>query len=394
MGASQSQPLPETKPDITKCSICKEEFKTPVRLPCLHTFCYSCLNSFIISAFESEPTSAKFEFLCPLCSCIVFPPDPSAKYQEWAKLFPMNHMIVSMIEQNKLKTKIKTCDPCQLTNDDVTAVNWCLECNEALCENCANVHKKLKISKDHILKNINELDRIPLITSLQTCDHHIGKRVEAFCRDHNQPCCSSCVAIHHRKCDQVITLQEAAKGVVNSKKLSGLLQRLDDISALNKTLIQEKRDIIQTMENQKNDIQKELQEFRKKIMNTFDKHQTKFMQEFAQKHNRIVKKITDSIEEIENKEKIIQNFTNVIKAGKTGASETHVFLEMRKILERGQNDVEVLEQILSKHESVVYEFRVNDDLEKIVTKLRTIGHVNVVENASLSDKKYPKIANP
>ncbi|KAJ8310999.1 hypothetical protein KUTeg_011444 [Tegillarca granosa] len=291
--------------DVTTCPICLEEFKRPKCLPCLHNFCETCLNSYIITAFKSESKSKvrKSKFNCPVCREQVTPPDPTVAHQEWAKQFRLNHVIVSLMDQNKLKAKQKLCDPCKSMNDDVTAVIWCHDCNEALCEMCANAHKKLKVSKDHDLKNIDELEDTPVITSVQSCENHDGKNVEAFCKDHNQPCCATCVAIHHRKCDHVITLKEAANGILESKEISDLLERLKSTSDLNQDIIKKKRENIKMLEDKKLDIQKELQETRHRIMDSFDKIQSSFMQKLTQKHNQKVKELTDSISDIENRNK-------------------------------------------------------------------------------------------
>ncbi|KAJ8311042.1 LOW QUALITY PROTEIN: hypothetical protein KUTeg_011407 [Tegillarca granosa] len=189
--------------DVTTCPICLEEFKTPKCLPCLHNFCETCLNSYIITAFKSESKVRKSQFNCPVCREQVTPPYPKVAHQEWAKQFRLNHLIVSLIDQNKLKSKQKLCDPCKSTDDDVTASVGVMIATKPFM--CVNAHKKLKVSKDHNLKNIDELEDAPVINSVQSCENHKGKIVEAFCRDHNQSCCATCVAIHHRKCDHVTT---------------------------------------------------------------------------------------------------------------------------------------------------------------------------------------------
>ncbi|KAJ8305064.1 hypothetical protein KUTeg_017383, partial [Tegillarca granosa] len=253
-------------------------------LPCLHNICETCLNSYIITAFKSESKSKvrKSQFNCPVCREQITPPDPTVAHQEWSKQFRLNHLIVSLLDQNKLKVKEKLCDPCKSMNDDATAVSWCHDCNEALCEMCVNVHKRLKMSKDHDLKNIDELEDAPY----SHVKNHKGKNVEAFCRDHNQPCCATCVAIHHRKCDHVTTLEEAANGILESEELSDLLKRLKCTSVLNQEIIKEKRENIKILEDKKCDIQKELQETRQNIIDSFDKLQSSFMQKLTQKHNQ------------------------------------------------------------------------------------------------------------
>ncbi|KAJ8307914.1 hypothetical protein KUTeg_014561 [Tegillarca granosa] len=385
------------KIDITTCLICLEEFKTPKCLPCLHSFCESCLNSYIITAFKSESKRnvGNSQFNCPVCRSTVAPPGPVEKHQEWARQFPLNFTIVSLIDQNKLlKEKVKLCDPCKSMEDDVIAVSWCHDCNEALCEACVIAHKKLKILRDHDLKDINDLEAAPLITSLQSCENHKGKSVEAFCKDHNQPCCGTCVAIHHGKCDHVITLEEAANGILESKDLSDLLERLKGTIVSNQKIIKEKRENIKGLEDKKCDIQKELQETRQRIIDSFDKLQSTFIDKLTQIHKQKVKKLTDSINDIENRDKVIQNCYKFMETCKTRSSETRVLLEMQKILKREKEQVEELEQILAKHKTVEYEFKLDDDLKNCITKVETIGQIDFTEKTSLSAAKYPRPESP
>ncbi|KAJ8313173.1 hypothetical protein KUTeg_009277 [Tegillarca granosa] len=387
MATSQTEGI-----SITTCPICLEEFKTPKYLSCLHSFCESCLNSYIISALKSESRgkSGKTEFHCPVCREVVTPPVPSVKYQEWAQQFPLNHLLVALMDQNKLKAKVKLCDPCKAI-DDAPAVSWCVDCNEAMCQNCTSVHKRQKMSRDHVLKNIDEMQTIPVVTSLQMCENHKGKTVEAFCSDHNQPCCATCVAIHHRKCDHVTTLEEAARGILKSKDLSELLQRLKDTSTINQTLIKDKRENIKALEDQKTRIEKELQNARQRVIENFDKQHSTFMKKFSQKHNTKIEEMTDSIKEIENRDKAIQNCTNLIEVSMTRSSETHVFLEMKKVIEKEEEQINALEQIQTKHKRIDYDFKMDKDLDKLVNDFKTVGDVDIVEHSKSLTKSYPRM---
>ncbi|KAJ8306703.1 hypothetical protein KUTeg_015744 [Tegillarca granosa] len=321
---------------------------------------------------------------------MVTPLEPNVKYQEWAKQFPLNHLIVSLMDQNKLKTKEKLCDPCKSTDDDVTAVSWCLECNEAFCQVCASLHKKQKMSKHHALKNIEEMQEVPPISPYEVCENHKGKIIEAFCIDHNQPCCTTCITIHHRKCDQVTTLEDAANGVLDSNDLSELLQRLKDTSALHLDLVKEKREIIKKLEDQKGAIEKELQDTRQKIIDSFDQSHSSFMQGFTQTHNRKLQELISSIQDSENRNKNIQNYINLMETCKGGCSESQVFLEMKKVQEREKEQLEELEQILAKHENLDYKFSLDDNVQKLITQLQKLGQIDVTQKVSLTVPRYPK----
>ncbi|KAJ8305145.1 LOW QUALITY PROTEIN: hypothetical protein KUTeg_017303, partial [Tegillarca granosa] len=348
---------------ITTCPICLEEFKTPKYLPCLHSFCESCLNSNIISALKSE-VEAKVEKPNSIVLEVVTPPFPSVKYQEWAQQFPLDHLLVALMVQNKLKAKVKLCDPCKEI-DDVPAVSWCVGCNEAMCQVCSSVHRRQKVTREHVLKNIDEMQTIPLITSLQMCENHIGKSVEAFCSDHNQPCCATCVAIHHRK--------------------------LKDTSTINQTLIKDKRENIEALEDQKARIEKELQNARQRVIENFDKQHSTFMKKFSQKHNTKIQEMTDFIKEIENRDKAIQNCTNLIEVCMTRSSETHVFLEMKKVIEKEEEQIKALEQIQTKHKRIDYDFKMDKDLDKLVNDFKTVGEVDIVEHSKSCTKSYPRM---
>ncbi|KAJ8309633.1 hypothetical protein KUTeg_012812 [Tegillarca granosa] len=147
----------------------------------------------------------------------------------------------------------------------------------------------------------------------------------------------------------VTTLEEAARGILKSKDLSELLQRLKDTSTINQTLIKDKRENIKALEDQKTRIEKELQNARQRVIENFDKQHSTFMKKISQKHNTKIEEMTDSIKEIENRDKAIQNCTNLIEVSMTRSSETHVFLEMKKVIEKEEEQINALEQIQTKH---------------------------------------------
>ena len=47
--------------DMTECSICMDEFSDPRMLPCIHTFCFKCLER---TGQDKQPGDI---MACPLC---------------------------------------------------------------------------------------------------------------------------------------------------------------------------------------------------------------------------------------------------------------------------------------------------------------------------------------
>ncbi|GAB1604886.1 tripartite motif-containing protein 45-like, partial [Argonauta hians] len=75
------------------CSICGSKFHSPRALPCLHTYCKTCLSSYI-QTYLSE-TNKSF-FPCPECQQDTQPIDPTRPIVEWADGFPENFFLIDM----------------------------------------------------------------------------------------------------------------------------------------------------------------------------------------------------------------------------------------------------------------------------------------------------------
>ena len=54
---------------LTSCPICFETFKSPKYLPCLHSFCAGCLQTYITSAFRVNSVCKGID--CPVCRAFV-----------------------------------------------------------------------------------------------------------------------------------------------------------------------------------------------------------------------------------------------------------------------------------------------------------------------------------
>ncbi len=53
--------------ELVKCSLCLHQFREPRALPCLHTYCLSCLQDYVTA--KMNPRTLK----CPICQaeCVI-----------------------------------------------------------------------------------------------------------------------------------------------------------------------------------------------------------------------------------------------------------------------------------------------------------------------------------
>ncbi|KAK3098096.1 hypothetical protein FSP39_016040 [Pinctada imbricata] len=206
--------------DLTTCSICFETFKRPKYLPCLHSYCESCLQSYI----DSTKLKVKEDsgIVCPLCRLFVKLPG-GCEWNEWAYSLPMNHLLASVIDADTTK-KSKICKACARENESKSAIcatAWCMDCAEGFCELCERQHRKFKYGENHKVVDIGDMFQLQQSIISQSheimCQSHPKKALEAYCEDHSAVCCLTCAMLNHRKCDQVGTIENA----VQEKKKKG-----------------------------------------------------------------------------------------------------------------------------------------------------------------------------
>lgn len=71
---------------VFDCPICFEKLRNPKHLPCLHTFCELCIQSFIDSSiWDCVRNHNTISFDCPVCRRVNSPPDQNISSKEWAE---------------------------------------------------------------------------------------------------------------------------------------------------------------------------------------------------------------------------------------------------------------------------------------------------------------------
>ena len=128
---ASSKLLRETVGDVTECPICTEMMVDPRVLPCIHTFCFKCLDQL----WKDKQPGVKVP--CPLCrGDVVIPVDGVSS-------LPKNFFVEKLVGAQKLSNSENTtvmCDNClangdQETNESVSE-KFCVECKQHLCNKC------------------------------------------------------------------------------------------------------------------------------------------------------------------------------------------------------------------------------------------------------------------
>ena len=171
-----STSVEKTVDDLLTCTICLETLKVPKYLPCLHTFCETCIHTYITSSEKGDKSRG---FKCPICRRLVSFGEKEENPETWSKQLPGNHFVLSLLNRNAIIKSEKLCNSCERNGISDKAVSWCIVCEEAYCKTCENCHKSLKVTLQHSMipiKDIKESNINSCISGVVGCTEHPEKK--------------------------------------------------------------------------------------------------------------------------------------------------------------------------------------------------------------------------
>nr|XP_018670239.1 zinc finger protein isoform X1 [Ciona intestinalis] len=172
----------------------------------------SSINDLKKHAYSNQISLSKLIVTCPQCGC-----------NSQARVVTNNLFVLK--EKDPTETTIRYCTNCE---ESAIAVRHCEECEEDLCEQCVTAHKRVKLTKEHILKSIldTELESAP--NPHNYCSKHCTEQLKLFCETCNQLTCRDCQLEFHRD-HKYQFVQEAANSL--RKVMQTMSQKLDEKNA-------------------------------------------------------------------------------------------------------------------------------------------------------------------
>jgi len=198
---------------ITKCSICLNELKSPKTLSCLHSYCQTCLITFVEKSTIVKPQSQSqsqsqfsmsiptfFSLIdqsptlnCPQCRLAFTLP------KDGVKGLPCHYFTGSIlgIESSSSSSQVDlnaiVCQGCE----ESLAAKFCNQCVEYFCEQCIRPHMKGKATASHTYSSIEHSLEKGLSTRSSHCPKHPRQEITSFCNNCQVAICSDCAVDYH-----------------------------------------------------------------------------------------------------------------------------------------------------------------------------------------------------
>ncbi|KAL4228603.1 hypothetical protein ACF0H5_011653 [Mactra antiquata] len=322
--------LQQIKEEFLVCQICHRHYTDPKLLPCLHTFCMKCLETFVHNSRngdliengiteEDETNERSVVFNCPTCKSDTTL-TLSEDLQKIESGFSDNHLISSLIEKMDMHKAEQICESCSARGGQgskpAKAEVWCQTCKVSFCDACIKAHNVIKACRDHVVMSLRDIKVNPL-QSLQdtkrdiSCSEHPEKLLEFYCLDCRAAICSTCVAVHHRRCDMVETCADSAKKL--KPETDSVLKDLDSQSVSLTDWQKDHLKEIEELEENKKTLVKEIKTVRVNVDYHLAKLEQIALEELDVKHTNALMEVKERLTEIEGLKKNLENTNRFLK---------------------------------------------------------------------------------
>ena len=199
--ATEREAMERVREELT-CAVCQELFKEPKTLPCLHTFCESCLTASERARQRLQPGASErpHEIHCPTCRAV-------AHSEAGVAAIATNFTYVNLVEHLNIRETVRTdevlrCGKCK-EGVEAPAMGFCYDCRAALCQFCYNMHersKELGQHKYYTLEHIRQTKRmdVPPVKRVYYCPRHEGELIKLYCFRCEKVICRDCTLLDHQ----------------------------------------------------------------------------------------------------------------------------------------------------------------------------------------------------
>ncbi|CDQ57127.1 unnamed protein product [Oncorhynchus mykiss] len=262
------------------CPVCKLNFhnREPKLLPCLHSFCNKCLpppsRNLVnteqrrdpqLQADSSKPLNV---IRCPVCR------------QECWEVEVLDNFFVKDSVEVPSSTVEKTSQVCMSCDDNTEATGFCVECVEFLCVTCIEAHQRVKFTRDHTIRQKEEMSPEAVGASTQKpvfCDIHKQEPLKLFCETCDRLTCRDCQLLKHKDHNYQF-LEDAYRN--HRQHLENMTHQL-----------QEKRKAIEEVSNCINNGLQQVDENRKSVTNEIKKSICNLIMEINRKGKILVNQL-------------------------------------------------------------------------------------------------------
>ncbi|KAL4221097.1 hypothetical protein ACF0H5_019358 [Mactra antiquata] len=292
------------------------------------------------------------------------------------------------------------CTNCDGNGKIVEAVRYCIECSGYCCQTCTDLHKTFLIMKDHNLLDAsqgnqasNQPSNLPEFPT-ERCNLHTGKVIDMYCEEHNEVCCCTCIATHHKSCPEksiysIPDTIDALFKLLDCRQIQNRLRdTLDSMTAIGKS----KDDKLEALKDVKNEEIVKVLTFQIALESIIRKAAGASRNEIESKYKELVKDILQEKQAVQGNEVSLKECCDKLKKAERNRAQRFV---CSKIAEKKMKEIDnqISKQKVRNSDGIEYTFTPNQSLMAYLNGLHGIGMVGKKERTDLYKIKESKDIN-
>lgn len=267
------------------------------------------------------------------------------------------------------------CGPCNNANVEQRASHYCQDCPEYLCDHCKDHHRKLTLTKNHIIVSGSQ---VPAFTSTHGqpgiviyCSCNKKEEAQYFCDDHQDITCDSCKHTKHYKC-KVINIQDKGSSYTRSN-IDTVISRIktlnDDYNKLKKARNGESKSLTNSIE----DCKKEIKAFRKELDNFLDDLEKSMLKMLDSQKDETQKRIDQHISSLTAILKLLETDEKLLCNAKSHDEKTLMFAADFQVSKGLQDYDDRLSDICNDVIETDVKFEKNTKIALLQTEIDSLG---------------------
>ncbi|XP_053388867.1 uncharacterized protein LOC128551934 [Mercenaria mercenaria] len=283
------------------------------------------------------------------------------------------------------------CDPCLTISQHVGSHGFCVECQEYLCRNCFECHKRTKASRNHQLLVKDNVSK-HVITSIDSeeytekCSVHKKEIIKFFCPTHEALGCNDCIILDHRTC-KIDYIPDICADIGDSEEYMDIMKKLNEEMKEAEDVLKKADEMDKEIDNCHAVVIKEILIFRKEINERLDQLQQDIQKDADKKisnDKKIIQKVVDECTSISTE---IKNLLSSLQANRNARQNGQLYINIKRAECRIKSDkVKKADEHLAKSD-MQCSFERNTDLENILHKHETFGKINLSSSLVVPTKK-------
>ncbi|XP_045160844.2 uncharacterized protein LOC123525760 [Mercenaria mercenaria] len=278
------------------------------------------------------------------------------------------------------------CQPCQGEGDEVSAEGYCENCNEYFCSSCLRVHRKLAVTKNHVLKCKDQMPKtkVKINPSVEPCSIHKSEIIRYYCYLHDSVGCGDCMITDHKSC-KVGLVSDVAADFSNSREITMIKRKMGEIERRISYVKEEMKGNFKFIAKMKAKVVQEIKLYRIELNSYLDQAEAELLNEVEQLNTKDVAMQNNYMKECDSIEAEIKHFQEKIKQYETKINPLFVTVKLaQKKMETCQESVISFSSAATMNSST---FEPSKDIQALKASHSLIGKLAVVTKPCFTEQK-------